>query len=90
MALIIVATASTATAEALSPLLGAIGLGLSFVDLQCAAGEFRAVEGCDGLVSFCGIRHFDKCEAAGASGFTIGNDADFFDGAVGLENSAQL
>jgi hypothetical protein len=94
--LIVIAPTSTAAAPTTKTLsapaaaLGAIGLGLRFVDLQSPAAQFRAIECGNGFVRFGGIGHFHESKTAGAAGFAISHNADFFDCSVSLENGSQF
>jgi hypothetical protein len=84
-------TASSAgTAAAAGSAGTAVGFGTGFVDVQCASAQFFAVQGCDGFLGFGGIGHFYEGEAAGASGVTVGDQADLIDFAVGLKQGSQF
>jgi hypothetical protein len=56
-------TATTA-AKTLSATPRTLSLGLSLVDLQCAAAEFGSVKRGNRLFGFAGICHFNECKAA--------------------------
>jgi hypothetical protein len=60
-----VTVAACATAAA------ALAFGTSFIDVQCAAFESRAVQAGDGPVGFLGVAHFDKRKAAGTACITV-------------------
>ena len=60
-------TAATATART---------LGTSFIDIESASTEFTAIDGCDCIVAFRVIRHFDEREAAGLTRVAIGDNVD--------------
>jgi hypothetical protein len=55
-------TATTA-AKTLSAAARTLSLGLSLVDLQCAAAEFGSVKRGYRLFGFAGICHFNECKA---------------------------
>src|SRR5689334_11592600 len=65
-----------------------LGLGTSFINIQVPAIQVAAVEGGNCLVGLRGVRHFDKGEAAGATGVAIGHDVDTVHVAVRLEQGA--
>ena len=75
-------TSVTATAAA-----GTLALGTSFIDVQRAAVEVRAVQTGDRTVGCRGVAHFDKRKATGAAGITIGYHIDAIHCAVLLEQS---
>ena len=54
----------------------ALGFGTSFIDVQCATFEIRAVQAGDGPVGFLSVAHFNKCKAARPAGITIGDQID--------------
>lgn len=64
---------------------GAIGFGLSFVDLEIASAELFAIEGGDGFGGFGIIGHFHKGEAASPAGLAISDNMNAPDLAEGLE-----
>jgi hypothetical protein len=74
------ATAAIATAAALATTTtetataAALGLRPSFIDVQCTAIEFRAVEMSNGCLRSLRIGHFDECETTGLARVTIRND----------------
>jgi hypothetical protein len=89
--------AATTAAEAASPTTakastssasGTVRLRLGFVDLQSASLEFGAVQRSDGFFGLAGVRHFNERKTAGPAGFAVGDQADFFNCPVGLEESA--
>jgi hypothetical protein len=93
MPLVVVAStsASAATTKALpTAALGAVGLGLSLVDLQRTPAEVSAVQRGNGFVGLAGVGHFNEGEAAGASGLAVGDDTDFFNRSVRFENASQF
>src|ERR1022692_4174203 len=92
VALVVVATAATSAAKTFSTTAAAwsIRLWFCFVDLQCSAAQFRAIQGSDRLVGFCRIGHFHKGKAPRTAGFTVRNDADLLDCAMRLKHAAQL
>ncbi len=77
----LVATATTAAA---------VFARLGFVDLEVSPHVVLAVEGGDGRATGIFSLHFDEAEAAGASGFAIGDEVDFFHCAVGFEECANI
>jgi hypothetical protein len=99
MALVVVASTAT-TAARTSTTAGtsttpgsagtAVGLGARFVDVQGASSELFPVQSGNGLLSFGSVRHFYKGEPSGASGVTIGDDADLIDFAMRLKQSAEF
>src|SRR5439155_15381157 len=90
MAAEIVAT-TTAAARALAAwAAAALSLGLGFVDVQCTAAQFLAIEGCDCFLGFSGVGHLDESESARTSGITIGDYANLLDSAVGGKQCPQL
>jgi hypothetical protein len=93
MPLVIVAAAAASATKALSTAASAarrVGLRLCLVDLQGAASEFRSIQSGYCPIGFRCIGHFDEAEAAGASGFAVGDNADFLDCAMRLKQAAQL
>jgi hypothetical protein len=99
VALIVVAsTAATAraptTAAGTSAAAGsagtAVGLGASFVDVQCATTKLFPVQSRDGFFGFAGIGHFYECKSSGTSGVPVGDQADLIDFAMGLKQGAQF
>jgi hypothetical protein len=96
MTLIVVAAASatTTTAKSLSAATtaaaGLVRLWFRLIDLKVAASKFGSVQRRNGFVGFRRIGHLDKGETAGAAGFTIGNNAYAFDGAVRFKHAAQF
>lgn len=78
---VLVATATTTAA---------VFARLGFVDLEVSPHVVLAVEGGDGCATGIFILHFDEAEAAGASGFAIGDEVDFFHRAMGFEESANI
>jgi hypothetical protein len=83
-------TAGTSAAAAGPAGTAAVGLGTGFIDIQCAAAEFFAVQGCDGFLGFAGIGHFYEGKSARASGVTVGDQADLIDFAMGLKQGPQF
>src|SRR5579863_2710142 len=85
--LIVVAASTAATAKPFSAAASArrISLWLRLVDLQCAAAKVGAIQCSHGFVRFAGVRHLNESEAAGASGFAVGNNAYTLHGAVSLK-----
>jgi hypothetical protein len=79
--------AGTATAAETS---AALGLGTRFIDVQCTATEFLAVEGRNGLLSLGGVGHFYESKPARTPGVTVRNNTDLVDFSVGLKQSPQL
>ena len=65
---------AAAAATAATPTLVARRVGL--VDDDLATTKLGAVQLCDGTFRHLGIGQLDKCEAAGTSGFAIGDDLD--------------
>src|SRR6266511_3320900 len=63
----------------------ALRLGARFVYGKCAPSYIFAVQSRDRRLCFAVVRHFDKAEAARASGVAIGDYAGAVNGAVGLE-----
>src|ERR1700758_5504185 len=68
----------------------AICFRLSFVDGQCAPAEFSSVQRCNGLIRCSSIGHLHESETARAARLPVRDQGDFFYGAVGLENVAEL
>jgi hypothetical protein len=79
-------TAAAAAVSAAASATTALSLGTSFIDIQRAAFESHAIQASDGLVSFIGIAHFNKREAAGAASVTIGHQIDTINGSIPLEH----
>jgi hypothetical protein len=78
-------TTTTAKATATAALLFAC-----LVHDETATFEGIAVERADGVLGFVGTRHGDEAEAAGATGFAIGDDAGIGHFAVGAEQLGEL
>ena len=64
-----------------------ISFWLSFVDLEGAAAQFRAIQRRNSFIGFPRIGHFHKGKAARAASLAIGNDADSFHRAVRFEHA---
>jgi hypothetical protein len=79
------ALAATATAAA-----WAVGLWLGLIDGQGASTQIGSVQRGDRLIGFAGVGHFYEREASRAAGIPVGNEGDFFDCAVRLENVSQF
>ena len=77
----LVATATTAAA---------VFARLGFVDLEVSPHVVLSVEGGDGRTSGVFSFHFDEAEAAGASGFSISKEVDFFHRAVSFKECANV
>jgi hypothetical protein len=60
----------------------------SFIHINCASTELRAIEPCNCFFSLFGIRHFNECESARAAGITISQNAYSIDLTVGFESLA--
>jgi hypothetical protein len=93
VATIVVAPASaTATAKALAATAAAwaVGLWLGLIDGQGASTQIGSVQRGDRLIGFAGVGHFYEREASRAAGIPVGNEGDFFDCAVRLENISQF
>jgi hypothetical protein len=101
MALIVVTSATAAARTSTTTAAGtsaaaarsagtALSLGTGFVDIQCAAAKIFAVQSRDGFFGFRGVGHFYKCKSSGASGVTVGDQADLIDFAVRFEQGSQL
>jgi hypothetical protein len=82
------ATKLLAAAETTAAAARLVGLRLGFVHSQGAPVELESVHRGDSLLGFTCISHFDETKASRASGFTIGDDADLLNCAVGLKGSA--
>jgi hypothetical protein len=80
----------TPTAATRSAGTAAVGLGTRFVDIQCAAAKFLAIQSRDGFLGFAGIGHFYEGKSARASGVTVGDQADLIDFAMGLKQGPQF
>jgi hypothetical protein len=61
----------------------AFGLGTGFVNVQCAAVEFGAVQLRDCCFRIALLGHFDERKAAGLTAVAVGYDVDALDGAIG-------
>src|SRR5207302_4579473 len=70
------ATAAAVTTAATAAAPSALGLGTSFVHVQRAPPQLRAVQRSDGFLAIFGIRHFDKAKATRTAGVAIGHDRD--------------
>jgi hypothetical protein len=92
MALIVVAAASAASAESLSPTAATrtVGLRLRLIDFQRASTKLRAVQRGHRFIGLSRVRHLDEREAAGAAGFAVCNNANPLDRSVRFENSAKF
>src|ERR1700722_6042640 len=91
--LIIVTTAASPAAKPLSAAPSAarrVGFRLCFVDLERATSKVGSIQCSDRFIGLTGIGHLDKSEAAGAASFAVGNNADAFDRAMRLKQSAKL
>jgi hypothetical protein len=77
--------AATTTAAA-----GLVCLWFRLVNFEGAASKLGAVQRRNRFVRFRRIGHFDKGETAGAAGFTIGDNAYAFDGAMRFKHAAQF
>jgi len=84
------ATAAGTAAAAAGSAGSAVSLGTRFVDIQCAAAEFFAVQSGNGFLGFAGIGHFYEGKSAGASGVTISDQTDLIDLAMRLKQGAQF
>jgi len=84
------ATAAGTSSSAAGSAGTAIGFGTGFVDIQCAAAEFFAVQSRDGFFGFGGIGHFYEGKSARASGVTISDQTDLIDFAMRLKQGAQF
>src|SRR5579864_3027632 len=83
-------SAAAAKSLAAAAALWTIGLRLGFVDGQCPSTEFGSVERGNGLVRRRGIGHLHESETARAARLPVGDQGDFFYGAVRLEHIAQF
>jgi hypothetical protein len=81
-------TAAKTSTTAATAAAGAVRLWLGLIDLQRTSLEFGSVKGCDRLFGLAGVGHFYERKAARAAGFAVGNQADFFNRSVGLEQAA--
>jgi hypothetical protein len=72
-------TAETAAASATA---AALGLGTSFIDVQRATFEIRAIQAGNRAVGFVGVAHFHKRKTAGAAGITIRYQIDTIHGSI--------
>jgi hypothetical protein len=81
------ATTETSSTTA-SP--GTVRLRLRLIDLQRSSPQLGSVQGGNGFFGFAGVSHFHERKAARATGFPVGDQADFFHGSVGLEKAAEL
>jgi hypothetical protein len=68
----------------------ALRLGPCFVHVQRPSGKLSAIERCNRLFSFFGVRHLDESEATGAAGIAIRDYADAIHLSVGCKKVAQL
>jgi hypothetical protein len=68
----------------------AIRLWLGLVDGQGASPQIGSVERCDGLVGFTSISHFYKPKPTGLARISVGDEGNFFDRTVWLEDISQL
>jgi hypothetical protein len=82
-------TTATTTAKATTTATAALLLACLVHD-ETATLEGIAVERADGILGFVGTRHGDEAEAAGATGFAIGDDAGIGHFAVGAEQLGEL
>jgi hypothetical protein len=86
-----ITAAATLTASAAIPATPAASrFRPRFVDVQCPAVEFRAVQMSNSRLRSLRIRHFHKCETAGLPGVTIRNDIYALDAAVCGEGRMQV
>jgi hypothetical protein len=101
VALIVVASAATTAGTSTTAASGTsaaatwsagttLGLGTGLVDIQRAPAEVLAIQSCDGFFGFRGVGHFYKRKPSGASGVTVGDQADLIDLTVGFKQGAQL
>ena len=72
-------TAATATAVAAtiaSAATAALGLGASFINIQCAPAHLASVQCGDRFFTIFGAGHFHESESPRASGVAVGHDAN--------------
>jgi hypothetical protein len=69
--------ASKATTTATATTSGPVTARTSLADIQCAAIEFLAVQTGNSGLTLSVISHFDERETPGATGVSVGDDADF-------------
>jgi hypothetical protein len=81
---------TTITAAAVSSPCTTGGLWTGFIHIQCPAVHIRSVQGCDGLVGFAGIAHFDKCKTSCLPRVTICNNVHSVNTAVGFKKRTNL
>jgi hypothetical protein len=89
-AIIVPASASAASAAKTpaATLSRPVCLGLRFINGQCAAAEFGAIQRSDSFIGFTGIGHFDERETARPAGIPIRHKANLVDRTMWLENIA--
>jgi hypothetical protein len=63
---------------------------LGFVDREGTAFELFAIEPLDGRFGCLALGHFDKPEAFGAPGVTVGNDIDLVHSTILLKELAEV
>jgi hypothetical protein len=83
-------TASGPASAESSTIAPTVGLRTRLIDVQRAASQLRSVQRGNGFLGLRGIGHFDKCEPARTPCVALGDYADLLDGAVRLEQRAQL
>src|SRR5690348_3566148 len=78
-------SAAALAPEAAAATATAFAFRARFVHVQRPAVELSSVDCRDRLVRLGRVAHLDKCKAAGAAGFAVGDDADAIDRSVPLE-----
>src|SRR2546421_7213430 len=77
-------------AAAAAPSCSTRRLRTGFIHVQGSAVNIRPVQGCDGLVGFARVAHFDKCKTSCLSRVTICHDVHSINGAVGFKKRTNL